>query len=123
MHLNYKVFKGISVQLHDLDKAEQQAAKIASSPGIRQFWPVQVYSIPKLPEGPSAGRSLTKRGALTARDSKSTAAALAPHIMAQVDRLHARGIKGKGIKIAIADTGGRAALLHLGTPEVVFARS
>ncbi|KAK4088649.1 hypothetical protein Purlil1_6860 [Purpureocillium lilacinum] len=105
MHLNYKLFKGISVQLHDVDKAEEHAAKIASSASIKNVWPVEIHSVPKLPDQHLARASMTKRATLTARDDNPTKDDYTTHIMTQVDKLHAKGITGKGVKIAIVDTG------------------
>ncbi|KAJ6446342.1 subtilisin [Purpureocillium lavendulum] len=110
MHLDYKLFKGISVQLHNVKTAKTMAMKIASNPAVKNVWPIEVYPMPK-----PAGLQIIKakdmalnqdQHGLVARANKSLGPdTYAPHVMTQVDKLHAKGITGKGIKVAVVDTG------------------
>ncbi|UNI15141.1 hypothetical protein JDV02_001705 [Purpureocillium takamizusanense] len=106
MHLNYKLFKGVSVQLHDAHKAKEQAANIASPASVKNVWPVEIHSLPKLSDQRFAGAATAKRDdTLFARDGSPTKDDLTTHVMTQVDKLHVKGITGKGVKIAIVDSG------------------
>lgn len=103
LKLDYKLFKGVSVQLNDVEKSEAKAAKIAALPVVRNMWPVEVYSIPDS-TFKSVGIAGGKASSLQKRDN-NTADTFSPHVMTQVDKLRAKGITGKGIKIAVIDTG------------------
>lgn len=105
--LNYKLFKGVSIQLEnstndDLDVAISQ---IASQDNVKRVWPVRWNSVPNDTviwtgkDGPSSGNTWKKRQLQNVSES------YAPHVSTQVDRLHAEGVRGKGMKIAIIDTG------------------
>ncbi|UNI24947.1 hypothetical protein JDV02_010662 [Purpureocillium takamizusanense] len=104
MHYNYKLFKGLSVQLHDTETAHETQIKLASIASVKNSWPIQIFSAPKLehPPGSISAKGvgkLDRRGNSTAPDTFST------HVMTQVDKLHAKGYTGKGVKIAIVDSG------------------
>jgi subtilisin family serine protease len=104
MNLDYKLFKGVSVQLDDVENAEETAFKIASSPSVKNVWPVEVYSIPK-PKVNWVGTPDSSRaaGGLSKRSNETEG--YAPHKMTQIDELHKKGFTGKGVKIAVIDTG------------------
>lgn len=102
MDMNYKLFKGVSIKFKDLDKAEEKAAKIADMPAVKNIWPVKLFSVPQhtvLSVGNDAGNGLSRRQAAGKNDT------FTPHLMTQVNQLRDRGITGKGIRIAIIDTG------------------
>ncbi len=100
MDLDFKLFKGASIEFFDKENAGETAAKVAAMPQVKQIWPKKLYRRPDdevLWAGePTPGDALTKRAA---QDTFS------PHVMTQVDRLKAKGITGDGIKLAIVDTG------------------
>lgn len=107
MELNYKLFKGVSVILDDVDKADDTIMRIAeSNSNVKNVWPVQVYSIPK-PNVEWVGKPDIETSDLKKRqdDGNQTVGDFAPHVMTQIDKLHKKGITGKGIKIAVIDTG------------------
>ncbi|OAQ62482.1 subtilisin [Pochonia chlamydosporia 170] len=116
MKLDYDLFKGVSVQLHDIDKAHETAAKLADIPAVKAVFPVQLVAVPK-PNVEWVARHTTdeKKGLLSSRAAQTVYAnqkfyanktdAYSPHIMTQIDKLHAKGITGKGVKIAVVDTG------------------
>ncbi|KAM0745432.1 hypothetical protein ACQRIT_000816 [Beauveria bassiana] len=88
---NSKVFYGLSVELHNTTMTENG---IGQMPGVTKVWPVETTRQPvELPAVPEAGN---KR-----RDTSSTW----NHVMTQVDKLHAAGYTGQGIRIAIVDSG------------------
>lgn len=112
MKLNFKHFKGVSVQLHDLKKAKDTVAQLASAPSIKNVWPIEIHDLPKVADG----KVLTAndwnikdgdRSQLSRRNIMNETDVWPPHIMTQVDKLRAKGITGKGIKLAIVDTGVR----------------
>lgn len=106
MDLNYKLFKGASIQLKDVAGADDKAAIIAKMPAVKKMWPVKLYNVPEhtvhYVGKPGQDAGLLKRQA--ADNGKDV---FTPHVMTQVDKLRAQGIVGKGIKIAIVDTGVR----------------
>ncbi|KAI2613328.1 subtilisin-like protein [Hypoxylon sp. NC1633] len=103
MNLDYKLFKGVSIQFHDLKTAEEEAAKLNSLSSVKQVWPNRVYSLPKdevVWTGQTGGVNYIKN--VKRQLGNDT---FIPHVMTQVDKLRAKGITGKGIKIGIIDSG------------------
>lgn len=108
MEFNYELFKGVSIQLNESDTAEDRAAQLASLPAVKSIWPVRLYERPTLIDAVAPGNSSENRvveRALHKRQPNGTSDGNAPHVMTQVDRLHAEGITGKGVKIAVIDSG------------------
>lgn len=105
LELKYDLFKGVSFTLKETEDEESAAQKILALPEVRKIWPVRSYSMPKHDvawTGNEGTASLTS-GVLKRQDNGNDT--FAPHVMIQVDQLHARGFRGAGIKIAIVDTG------------------
>lgn len=88
---NSKVFYGISVELHNTTMTESGMEQM---PGVTKVWPVEATK--QLVELPEVKQIENQR-----RDTSATW----NHIMTQVDKLHAAGFTGSGIKIAVVDTG------------------
>ncbi|KZV93701.1 subtilisin-like protease [Exidia glandulosa HHB12029] len=89
---NSNLFTGVSISLANPKDIEQ----LGSLKNVKAVRPVVVFPQPQtfdrhIPSGPSDPR--------VPPDSFST------HVMTGVDKLHAQGITGKGIKIGILDTG------------------
>ncbi|KLU90351.1 minor extracellular protease vpr [Magnaporthiopsis poae ATCC 64411] len=105
MDLNSKLFTGASIILHDKERCEETIQKVAALPAVRRVWPVMRYQPPEytvewsgnVPDAQS--RELMRRQNAAANDTFS------PHVMTQVNQLRDAGIRGKGIKIAIVDSG------------------
>lgn len=106
MDLDYELFKGVSVQFNDVEKAEDTVMRIAQSSAVKNVWPLITYSIPK-PNIEWIGAPDIESSDLKKRQDSGngTVDNFAPHVMTQVDKLHEKGITGKGIKIAVIDTG------------------
>lgn len=105
MKLDYELFKGVSVQLHDIEKAEEKAGKLAALPAVKAVFPVQLFKMPapKI-EWIAQGTTKAPAGLLSSRaDDKVDT--YPPHVMTQIDKLRAKGITGKGVKVAVVDTG------------------
>ncbi|OAQ90479.1 subtilisin [Purpureocillium lilacinum] len=116
MNLKYKLFNGASVQLDDLEHADELAFRMAASPGVKNVWPMRTYSAPgdRVDWVGTPGETEQQaRKALHARQAggggggfaNMSGDAFSPHVMMQVDKLRARGITGKGVKVAVIDTG------------------
>jgi len=74
---------------------------------VKNVWPVKTFSLPGdtvHAVGPSVG-ALATSSALAKRQAPVAGEGFAPHVMTQVDKMRAAGFRGKGIKIAIIDTG------------------
>ncbi|KAG8665486.1 hypothetical protein FPOAC2_10561 [Fusarium poae] len=104
---NYKLFKGASIQLNDIDNAEDISAQMALMPGIKKKWPVQMFSLPK-PEvhwtgTPGMEYTAVKKRGFEERDLSNTT--YTPHVMTQIDKLRDEGVTGKGLKVALVDSG------------------
>ncbi|KAG6032065.1 hypothetical protein E4U40_006574 [Claviceps sp. LM458 group G5] len=105
MKLEYDLFTGLSVQLHDLKTAKQKVAKYAAMPAVKAVHPVILYDMPnpKLEWIAHEGNTLEQSGLQSRAESGPDT--FSPHVMTQVDKLRAKGITGKGIKVAVVDTG------------------
>ncbi|KAG6023323.1 hypothetical protein E4U40_004050 [Claviceps sp. LM458 group G5] len=105
MKLEFELFNGLSYQLHDLKTAQEKVAKYAAMPAVKAVHPVILYDMPNpkiewiAPKGGTFEQSGLASRAEGAPDTFSS------HVMTQVDRLRAKGITGKGIKVAVVDTG------------------
>lgn len=107
MQYDYKLFKGASIQFDDVDHAEDLAVMMTKMPAVRRSWPVKMISLPT-PEihwqgTPGKDYSAVQRRDLDGRDAKNDT--FSPHTMTQVDKLRAEGATGKGIKVALIDSG------------------
>ncbi|KAL0932334.1 Minor extracellular protease vpr 12 [Colletotrichum truncatum] len=102
MKLSYSLFKGASIQFNDLDTAEERAALMGKLPSVKNIYPVKTYSIPK-PEIVWTGEQGREYIDIKRRDEGADV--FSTHVMTQVDKLRADGVTGKGIKVAVIDTG------------------
>lgn len=101
-------FSGLSVSVTQSGTAEELQQQLLDIPGVVGVWPV--YEVPQPGESSNLTDSDTSNidsSSLRKRQSTETgtenlASALE---MGGVDKLHHSGIKGKGIKVGIIDTG------------------
>ncbi|KAG5950847.1 hypothetical protein E4U57_007345 [Claviceps arundinis] len=104
MTFDYKLFRGLSFKYHDPQAAESRSKQLAALPAVKKMWPVRI--VPKQAVGGVQVVDMAlddDKGVMQAgRLPKDT---FAPHVMTQVDRLRAKGITGKGVKVAVIDTG------------------
>ncbi|KAK8076725.1 hypothetical protein PG994_003997 [Apiospora phragmitis] len=109
-----KIFNGASFKV--LDSAGHDAPKlmdlIATKPAVKAIWPVRTVTLdvgkteePKTPTAPSPSAQKRQDSHATDDDDSSSPDTFMPHLMTQIDRLHALNITGKGFSIAMMDSG------------------
>ncbi|KAG8780766.1 hypothetical protein FRC16_003033, partial [Serendipita sp. 398] len=81
------VFTAVSLVLNE----DADASDLLSMPGVVAVHPVRTYAMPK--------------PAIITESNNNTFPIYEPHIATGVQRLHEEGLLGKGVKIAIIDTG------------------
>ncbi|KAH7310534.1 putative subtilisin [Stachybotrys elegans] len=107
LDLSSELFQGASIQLHDVKNAEEAAARLASLPAVKRISPVGIIGLPEPVEEEEENATATSatRKSHRKRQSKPLERARSTHVMTQVDKVHAEGFTGAGIKIAIVDSG------------------
>lgn len=100
--LRYNLFKGVSFNLQDHSALNETVETIAGHQKVKNIWPVRRLHFPRLTPT-SVGNNSTTLAALAKRQQGSDT--FSPHVMTQVDKLHAEGITGGGVRIGIVDTG------------------
>ncbi|TQV92513.1 hypothetical protein V2A60_007194 [Cordyceps javanica] len=107
--LNYELFQGVSIQLNDVNSAEEKAKKLADLPAVKNIWPVKYVPRPNPSVewvGSEGLQALGNKGAESSLDSRDTAEPItSAQRMGQIEKLRSKGYKGRGIKIAVVDTG------------------
>ncbi|KAK6362677.1 hypothetical protein TWF730_000132 [Orbilia blumenaviensis] len=93
------IFNGVSFDLED-DTPENRA-KINSWGEVVELSPVRLYDA-AAPVAKQVSRDVAK---VISKRAGGPLDAYPPHVQGGVDRLHAEGLSGKGIKIAVIDTG------------------
>ncbi|RDA83791.1 putative subtilisin-like protease [Ophiocordyceps camponoti-leonardi (nom. inval.)] len=117
MQLDYKLFRGVSFQLSDMEDAPHKMARLAAMPAVRNVWPVRLYKRPNVrvewtASEPESGSLASQSSRLQRRAERDN---FSPHVMTQVDQLREKGVTGKGTRIAVIDSGVscfRLLLLH-----------
>lgn len=97
------LFRGVSfsLELADDDNEDSALSRLQALPEIRNLWPVELVPAPQL------NISWTAQGkpAAEIRQRQIANGGYSPHVMTQVNKLHDKGITGKGLRIGIVDTG------------------
>lgn len=104
---NYRLFHGASFRLDNATDAEggEIADRIAARPEVKSIWPVKIIKMPT-PNPVMTGKNATASVLSSSRKRRDTEKdTFTPHVMTQVDKLRAEGFTGKGIRIAVADSG------------------
>lgn len=105
MNLSFTLFRGVSFNINDLISEPKHTSKIAALPAVKQMWPVRTYSVPQVQRKNTVQNPNGPIEVLPNDKSESSHDAYSPHVMTQVDHLHAAGYTGKGVRIGIVDTG------------------
>ncbi|KAG5964780.1 hypothetical protein E4U56_002069 [Claviceps arundinis] len=105
MKLEFELFNGLFFQLHDLKTAKQTVAKYAAMPAVKAVHPVILYDMPNPKIEWIAQKGSTFEQSGLASRAEGGPDTFSSHVMTQVDKLRAKGITGKGIKVAVIDTG------------------
>lgn len=111
MDLSFRFFSGASFQIKSVGSNSSAAnswdfmRRIQAAPQVRNIWPARITrrSVQEDSQVPSAAIS-TAQHARTKRQSQSERY-FSPHVMTQIDKLHAEGVTGKGFRVAIIDSG------------------
>ncbi|KAL2074241.1 hypothetical protein VTL71DRAFT_8019 [Oculimacula yallundae] len=99
---NPELFFGLSIQVKD-DANETTIQRI---PNVLKVWPVRMIPRPIISGGPGpSASSFRAEGSNITATAGSKADVNSVHKQTEVNRLHAAGIKGKGVKVGIMDTG------------------
>lgn len=104
---NYRLFHGASFRVDNAtdDESGEIADQIAARPEVKSIWPVKVIKIPA-PSPITTGKNATASTSSNSRKRRDTEKdTFTPHVMTQVDKLRAEGYTGKGIRVAIVDSG------------------
>lgn len=108
MNMSFQLFNGSSFSITNLSEHTGVASRISVLPSVKRIWPMRRYPPPKAQHMKTApflnssgpGSVFKKANAASAGNHSYS-----PHVMTQVDRLHAAGYTGEGARIAIVDTG------------------
>jgi hypothetical protein len=99
------IFKGLSVQLNDVKNAEGSVQILSTAIAAKKIWPISLHSMPNVTiHWTGNGTGSFEARTLTNQTSKP----YTPHAMTQVDKIRAKGYTGRGIKVAVIDTGVRS---------------
>lgn len=78
-------------------------------PAVKAMWPVRKVPMPdpkiEWVATPEDVEKASLGGSSIVSRAEGEEDQYAPHVMTQVDKLRAEGVRGKGIKIAVVDTG------------------
>ncbi|KAI0908812.1 peptidase S8/S53 domain-containing protein [Ustulina deusta] len=104
MSFDSSIFKGASIQFHDAESAADEAEALAGLASVKRVWPNRVYDLPN-DKVVWTGKSKDASAAQSNLKRQVASDTFSPHLMTQVDKLRAKGVIGKGIKIGVIDTG------------------
>ncbi|KAI9158047.1 peptidase S8/S53 domain-containing protein [Paramyrothecium foliicola] len=105
--LSYKLFNGVSINVKSGEDAATVATKIGNNRRVKNVWPVQELKFTNdriVSVGQGNIKDAPKAVGLKARQVAGNST-YEPHLMTQIDRLHAAGHTGKGLRIGIIDSG------------------
>jgi subtilisin family serine protease len=110
MDLSFRFFKGVSFQIKlstpsSSGNSSDLVTQIKARKEVGSIWPVRSSTL-KMPEShqPADAANLTSEKTHIKRQTMEERP-FSPHVMTQIDRLYAEGVTGKGIQVAIIDSG------------------
>lgn len=113
LDLSSELFQGVSIQLNDVNSAEEKAAKLKALPAIKKIWPVVTVPAPDpkiewvATDGVDVLAHNNKDNTISSRDVADPLSSA--QRMCQIEKIREKGYVGRGIKIAVVDTGVRLA--------------
>ena len=93
LNFTSSIFTGVSFHTRN----PEMIASLAAHPDIAAIWPVTLYPRPSFRVESSVN---TSNAQITLNNFTNN-----PHVMTGIDKLHALGYDGQGIRIAIIDSG------------------
>lgn len=103
MDLSFRFFKGVSFQLKG-STSNSTFLDLKESSKIQNIWPVTITQLNTLNTPQTLDGVSDASGSRVKRQS-GTNRTFSPHVMTQIDKLHAEGITGKGFRVAVLDSG------------------
>ncbi|RYP05427.1 hypothetical protein DL765_009843 [Monosporascus sp. GIB2] len=101
---NSKLFRGVSFDLGiDSGAVDEEAEKISRLATVINIWPIYQHSTPEV-DVLWTGNDTDLSPTVHKRDGEYTEAS-DTHLMTQIDKLKAEGYTGRGIMVAVVDTG------------------
>jgi subtilisin family serine protease len=108
MDLSFRFFNGVSFQVKSVSSnsstldSSRLLRRMQATPLVRNIWPDRIMTR-NVNEGPN-GAAPAAQNTRTKRQTQSERS-FSPHVMTQIDKLHAEGVTGKGFRVAIIDSG------------------
>lgn len=108
MDLSFRFFKGVSFQVKPSNSSSGQTdseviAQIKERTEVNSIWPVRSSKL-DMPESQSPSVPGSSESQHVKRQNQADDT-FSPHILTQIDKLHAEGVTGKGVLVAIIDSG------------------
>lgn len=108
MDLSFRFFKGVSFLVKATSSSSQRngadiVAQIMANDQVASIWPVRSSKSQK-PET-RFPVNYTDTASPRLKRQNQDERPFSPHVLTQIDKLHAEGITGKGIQVAIIDSG------------------
>jgi subtilisin family serine protease len=111
MNLSFRFFKGSSFQVRGStssnssdSNSSQFLLRMQAAPRVRNIWPIHITRR-VVGEGPQIADAVTSTPKTHVKRQSQAERTFSPHVMTQIDKLHAEGITGKGFRVAIVDSG------------------
>ncbi|KAI0203660.1 peptidase S8/S53 domain-containing protein [Astrocystis sublimbata] len=105
--ISSKIFNGASYQFEEGNEeadAEATIKRLVELPSIKAVWPVRKIHLPN-DTIEKVGRDIDMAAAVKQNHKALPDGKFSPHVMTQVDKAHAQGYMGKGIRVGVIDTG------------------
>jgi hypothetical protein len=108
MDLSFRFFRGVSFQIRHSSSntsTPDDLQFLQAAPRVRNVWPARIIrrNVQEGPQVPDASSPIAQNTRV--KRQTQTERTFSPHVMTQIDKLHAEGITGKGFRIAIVDSG------------------
>lgn len=107
MDLKFRLFNGGSFRLTNAtdDETGLITRQMAARPEVKAIWPVKTIQMPVPDINLKQVHNVATTAPRVTRRQSDTADGYRPHVMSQVDKLRAQGFTGKGIRVAVVDSG------------------